>query len=471
MGATPQQDASCEYHIVFFIWSSGSCVNQYKNHTRSTPPCNPLVGEDVMGKKSLFKIHAVFVDFPLQFPREGNQFIMQVLIRAGYTGEALRRLNRVRISLQVLFLSDVLTASGGQVSVDILSRQPKGKARSTMRWPMEQPTNLDIAIWNNAMMSICPSRSGTPKVGKYTSDSHRMWRWFWNKTDSSIHHVSLDGTIEEVYVAGRKPNRFSYSHSQQRGRHNAICSVQPTLEGKHWRLLSTAMIAPQIPTPHSFVEVLQSWGDTWLWEYMIVHGGVEWLEHAVTEGMLIAVTDGSYICELYPNLCSTVFVLECSSGRGQVCGSFLETLLVANAYRGELLGLMAVHLILLSVNKIRPQLSGSVEIISDCLGALKRVSYLPPYWIPSRCRHSNILKTILVYCHGLTFTIYYLHVKAHQDDKDLFSKLSRKAQLNCICNHAAKVRISEDGMEATASCKMFLLEPIGIFVGMQKMTS
>jgi hypothetical protein len=44
---------------------------------------------------------------------------------------------------------------------------------------------------------------------------------------------------------------------------------------------------------------------------------------------------------------------------------------VASANRGELLGLMTIHLILLSMNKLHRNLSGSVEIISDCLGALK----------------------------------------------------------------------------------------------------
>ncbi len=112
---------------------------------------------------------------------------------------------------------------------------------------------------------------------------------------------------------------------------------------------------------------------------MTVHGGVEWLEHAISEGLLVAVTDGSYICELFPNLCSAAFILECSKGRGRVYGLFLESLLVANAYRGELLGLMAIHLILLSINTISPQLSGSIKVVSDCLGALKRVTYLPPY--------------------------------------------------------------------------------------------
>jgi hypothetical protein len=112
---------------------------------------------------------------------------------------------------------------------------------------------------------------------------------------------------------------------------------------------------------------------------MTVHGGFEWLEHAILEGSLVAVTDGSYIRELYPHLCSAAFVLECSSGRGRVYRSFLKSLLVANAYRGELLGLMAIHLILLSVNTISPQLLGSITVVSDCLGALKRVTYLPPY--------------------------------------------------------------------------------------------
>ena len=152
-------------------------------------------------------------------------------------------------------------------------------------------------------------------------------------------------------------------------------------------------------------------------------------------------------------------------------GLFSERLLVANAYRGKLLGLMAVHFILLSVNTIHPRLSGRMEVGSDCLGALKRVSHLPPYRIPSRCRHSDILKTILVHCRGLSFKLDYIHVKAHQDDKQTYSKLSRKAQLNCICNHAANVRISTDGLEAITPGQMFPLEPVGIFMGNQKMTS
>jgi hypothetical protein len=134
---------------------------------------------------------------------------------------------------------------------------------------------------------------------------------------------------------------------------------------------------------------------------------------------------------------------------------------------------MAIHLVLLSMNKIHPTLGGSIEIISDCPGALNQVSYLPPYQIPLplRCRHSDILKNILVHCRELSFVTYYSHIKAHQDDNTSFNQLSRKAQLNCIYNHAAKYHIAKDGIEKSEPGKMFPLEPIGVFVQGEKMTS
>jgi hypothetical protein len=151
-------------------------------------------------------------------------------------------------------------------------------------------------------------------------------------------------------------------------------------------------------------------------------GGISWLCESISDGSLVAVTDGSYIRELFPNLCLAAFVLECSKGQGRIVGTFLEASLVANAYRGELLGLMAIHLILLTINKLHSNLAGKVEIVLDCLGALKGIKYLPTYHFPSRCHNSDILKTILVHCRGLSFTAHYTHVKAHQDDNTLFGE-------------------------------------------------
>ncbi len=65
-------------------------------------------------------------------------------------------------------------------------------------------------------------------------------------------------------------------------------------------------------------------------------------------------------------------------GRGSLVGSFAEFLIASNAYRGKLLGLMAVHLILLGINELDPTLAGKVTVYLDCKGALDKVEGLPP---------------------------------------------------------------------------------------------
>ena len=111
-----------------------------------------------------------------------------------------------------------------------------------------------------------------------------------------------------------------------------------------------------------------------MWNNLQSVGDDDWLEQAIEDASLLVVADGSYIKELYPDLCSAAFIMECTKGRGRLVGAFPEQSMSANAYRGELLGLMAVHLILLGVNRVAPGLRGASHIVSDCLGALRRVT-------------------------------------------------------------------------------------------------
>ncbi len=120
--------------------------------------------------------------------------------------------------------------------------------------------------------------------------------------------IRNNSPTEDVFVSGRKPNRFHYSHTQQRKKHNTVCSVESTLEGEHFRLTSVAPIAIPNPAQTTFMEVLNSWGNTWLWEHVTKTGRVTWVEESISDGMLLAVMDGSYIRELFPNVCLTAFV-------------------------------------------------------------------------------------------------------------------------------------------------------------------
>lgn len=230
--------------------------------------------------------------------------------------------------------------------------------------------------------------------------------------------------------------------------------------------------APPAPRlPETFWDVLEEWGSTWLWDSLRLVGNDDWLAEAIADNSCMAVTDGSFIRELYPNMNSAAFVFECTKGRGRLIGSFSEQALAACAYRGELLGLMAIHLILLSVNRVRKELKGSVHIYSDCLGALNRVKHLPPHRIPTRCKHSDILKNILVNCSDLSFERIYSHVSAHQDDDDDFHELERPAQWNCAMDFGAKKNLWDLDPEDLPRQEAFPHKPICMFVKDQKMTS
>jgi hypothetical protein len=118
----------------------------------------------------------------------------------------------------------------------------------------------------------------------------------------------------------------------------------------------------------------------------------------------------------------------------------------------------------MAANKIEPNITGVARIYSDCLGALNQVKNLPTDRIPSKCKHSDILKTIMIQCRVLSFRLKYSRVEAHQDNHQDFSTLSRPSQLNCACDLIAnsktvhrRLRSPESPTSTkTTSCSMCL---------------
>ena len=86
--------------------------------------------------------------------------------------------------------------------------------------------------------------------------------------------------------------------------------------------------------PTKIKEVLKEWGCTCMWKSLRLVGSDDWIKDAIKCWTLVAVTDGSYIKERYPHLCSAAFILECSKGSGRIFVSFPECSQGANAYRG-----------------------------------------------------------------------------------------------------------------------------------------
>jgi hypothetical protein len=68
--------------------------------------------------------------------------------------------------------------------------------------------------------------------------------------------------------------------------------------------------------PASFWEALEQWGHLWMWDNMKMTGDVTWLQDAIAAETCYAVTDGSYMREVFPDINAVAFVIECNQGRG-----------------------------------------------------------------------------------------------------------------------------------------------------------
>ncbi len=320
----------------------------------------------------------------------------------------------------------------------LIKRLP-GERWSSMKFPGEVVNEAEMGPWHCAVVQVLTYGSALASLGAFKVDGHKLWEWHIVETQGRLYRQNKDQV--EVFAHIRR-GRYKHICTSRSGRmRGVLATVEESTPGTMKVCSVTSPPIRPIP-PADFLDVLRVWGQKWIWDDLKVTGDTEWVAQAITDNSLVAVTDGLCIKEHFPDLCSAAFVLECTQSWGRLVGAFAEASVVANAYRGELLGLMAVHLLLLAVETVSPGLRGCATIYSDCIGALGRVAKLHPYRIPTRCRHSDILKTIMVNCANLSFQREYLHVAAHQDDHTRWEDLTRAAQLNLAWDAGAKAILS-----------------------------
>jgi hypothetical protein len=280
----------------------------------------------------------------------------------------------------------------------------------------------------------------------FKQPGHKIWHGRFDAETDTLYHLTSRDKMD-VYApsvipgyVGRR-NCWSLSHWDvplvEQGDYCMTKEEAPAVIA----IMSHTPAAKQARWHNNIWNVLQNWGCCWIWENLRLVSKDYWIKEAIEDGLCVAVTDGSYIKQVHPELCANAFIMQCLRGCGRMIGSFAEASSAANACIGKLLGLMQVHLILLAVQCTSPALEGKIVIYLDCLGALGRVSMLLPGRIPTHCRHSAVLKNILVNCGDFTFQQEFCHMKAHQDDLVDFHWLDRPAQLNCIVDASAKQEI------------------------------
>ncbi len=108
----------------------------------------------VWEKALILDIEIQIAPLPLQLPQERDSWIMAEFICLNYDTQSLQRLNRVRIHQQVIFLSDVIDASGRALEKKYQYRRPTSKQWTTLIFPKEDPSCSDFRLWRKALPQI-----------------------------------------------------------------------------------------------------------------------------------------------------------------------------------------------------------------------------------------------------------------------------------------------------------------------------
>jgi hypothetical protein len=114
------------------------------------------------------------------------------------------------------------------------------------------------------------------------------------------------------------------------------------------RGIGPPLFVPEETNP-TFWELLQSLGGEWMWEHVKdEESDMSWACNAMINGVLIAVTDGSYDRERAKDVSRSGWLLLCTASRRTLRGSFSEISPIAGSFRGEFLGLAAIHTLALA---------------------------------------------------------------------------------------------------------------------------
>jgi Na+(H+)/acetate symporter ActP len=96
---------------------------------------------------------------------------------------------------------------------------------------------------------------------------------------------------------------------------------------------------------------------------------------AVDSGSTVYVTDGLYSQKILLEIDGVGYMIYCTTRRKVVLkGSFYERFNKAGSYQGELLGLLAVHLIILAIKRFYALEAGPCGLVGcNNLGGLKKL--------------------------------------------------------------------------------------------------
>lgn len=361
-------------------------------------------------------------------------------------------LNRFRVSLESIFLSDITTADGRYLEDGVFNLDGRGRS-SLFKFPREVPTREDWGRWFNFWHSFTATgnKLNVP-LGNWVNSTHHIWKWYYRAETDDLLRVEGMTVFHYSPAAGlqftRSPCYYSVSHKEPffPGMAVGLPTSVVGLSSDWVTKLSTGPVLASATSVHTaFWEFLRSFGGTWMWE-VIEPGkdtpdGVMWIVDGLRNGSLIWATDGSYNRKKAIDLCGVGWMIFCTNTGYRVTGTIWEHFTSASSYRAELLGLCALHLFAHAITAFHKVSGCSALLCCNNKCALEVSSYHAQHIRPS-AKCADIRRSLKAVKPLLSGTFHYVHVYGHMDRMLKWEQLTLTQQINCVCDTLAKRSVS-----------------------------
>ena len=425
-----------------------------------------------------FKMEMDYEEIPL--PRQDDELLIDIFLSTDPDEDDLRSLQRCRQVWESLFLSDLVCANGRLIDRKFLSPPPADhESLSSYEFAEERPTASDWAFWAEFWgRYTLPGRYLRTPLGEWIAPTHRKWKWTFSidsgilfcRTPSGVHRYMprlLNRTRgEQLYSKISDASALEPYTGQP-------CTVEVRQDGMV-RLLNYGSNLATGPTqPDTFFSFLREWGGEWMWTNVVNEGKhLRWVVDALKNGTAIWVTDGSYNRTVAPHISGAGWLIYCTSCNRKLYGSFVEYSAKAGSYRGELLGLLAIHVLLAAMEEFYNLPATYSKICCDNQGALYK-SKESRRRIPVGASQADIKRSLRNVKTGMHAKLTYEWVESHQDRLKLWHQLSIEQQLNCFCDSLAKSAVTS-GLGTPRphrSQQRLPRESVAVFVAGRKQTS
>jgi hypothetical protein len=325
-------------------------------------------------------------------PRSNDVMLMDYFLSLNYKPQQLESLNRCRIFLQVLSLSDIVSADGRLLIVPTLSGNKLTDRRSTLKWPDQQkPPPTEWSLWTSALNTLHRNGILIKPLTTWLSVPHQSWFWFMDPSSSILFHNVTNRWFLHAPLPQRTIRRTRSSTKKIYSKN----SSQETLPPNHILFPATIVseedkdyIEPNVGTtplpslPATDIEQTSSFLEQ-LWShpfYKRLLGPIQnpvdeygrHIAESLASGTLLACSDGSYSPITRKGSHGWVLATTESQlwkGAGPVDGHPE----LISPYRAELSGLVALLHVLNSVSTYFDVTSGEAIIYCDCLSAIRHL--------------------------------------------------------------------------------------------------